>query len=100
MKYPFLGLAFESLELSRRGPLAEFLAGHQQPLSGYTFASLASWDPFFQYGWNFAETGTLLGCRGFTVRHYAHQWNFFRSENGFDGIFQFERIQSLKLLLV
>lgn len=60
MEYSFLGLPFESLELTQRAHLSEFLALNMQPLSGYTFATLVTWDSFFQYGWSFAEPGTML----------------------------------------
>jgi hypothetical protein len=58
-------LEWKSDPLEAGGPagIADFLAAHPQPLSGYTFASLVSWDPIFQYGWLFPEPGTLfLSC--------------------------------------
>jgi hypothetical protein len=60
MRHTFLGLPFESLDLSQRAFLAAFLDLHPQPLSGYTFATLATWDPFFEYFWSFPENGTIL----------------------------------------
>jgi uncharacterized protein len=60
MKFKFLGFDFESLELSQRELLSEFLARHPQPVSGYTFATLAAWHAHFEYGWIKAEPDTLL----------------------------------------
>jgi hypothetical protein len=60
MQSPFLGWHFKRLDLHQRAPLADFLIRHPQPLSGYTFASLASWDPIFRYGWVLDSSGTLL----------------------------------------
>jgi hypothetical protein len=48
------------LESGERQRLANFLAAHPQPLSGYTVASLVSWDPTFSYRWAFPEPETLL----------------------------------------
>jgi uncharacterized protein len=60
MEPPFLGWQFNSLDLGQRGLLTDFLSRHPHSLSGYTFASLVSWDPLFQYGWFFDGSGTLL----------------------------------------
>jgi uncharacterized protein len=54
------GLEFSSLRLEDRGLLTEFLKKNPQRLTGYTFASLAAWRPFFHYEWAFAEPGVLL----------------------------------------
>jgi hypothetical protein len=54
------GLEFSSLKLEDRGLLTEFLKKNPQRLTGYTFASLAAWRPFFHYEWTFAEPGVLL----------------------------------------
>jgi hypothetical protein len=60
----FLGLPFVPLELSHRDRLHSFLARHPQPLSGYTFATLAGWNHVYAYQWAFAEPETLLiSCR-------------------------------------
>jgi uncharacterized protein len=60
MSSSFLGWQFESVELSQREPLEGFLTRNPQALSGFTFASLASWNPIFRYGWTLAEPETLL----------------------------------------
>ena len=60
MKVKFLGFDFELLELSHKELLSGFLARHPQPLSGYTFATLAAWHDHFEYGWIKAEPDTLL----------------------------------------
>lgn len=58
--HTFLGQKFSPIKLSDREKLVDFLAKHPQPLSGYTFPALASWEPFFQYEWVLAEPETLL----------------------------------------
>jgi hypothetical protein len=60
MQSPFLGWHFKRVDLPQRAQLTEFLARHPQPLSGFTFASLASWDPIFHYNWALDSSGTLL----------------------------------------
>jgi uncharacterized protein len=60
MKFKFLGFDFESLELSQKELLSEILAKHPQPVSGYTFATLAAWHAHFEYGWIKTEPDTLL----------------------------------------
>jgi uncharacterized protein len=60
MKFKFLGFDFESLELSQKDLLSGFLTKHPQPISGYTFATLAAWHAHFEYGWIKAESDTLL----------------------------------------
>ena len=60
----FLGLNFSDLKLEDQGFLSSFLARYPQPLTGYTFATLAAWRPFFFYRWALAEPETLLiSCR-------------------------------------
>ncbi len=60
MYSPFLGWPFQRLELNQRAQLTQYLARYPQFLSGYTFASLASWDPIFEYSWMREASGTLL----------------------------------------
>jgi hypothetical protein len=60
MNEVFLGYEFTPIELKNNKILSGFLTQHPQTLTGYTFASLAAWQPFFRYGWVFAEPGTLL----------------------------------------
>jgi uncharacterized protein len=55
-----LGFKFESLKLEQRRLLDDFLKKHPQPLTGYTFATLAAWNSLFQYAWVFAEPEVLL----------------------------------------
>jgi uncharacterized protein len=56
----FLGFQFEPLKLEQHRLLDDFLKKYPQSLTGYTFATLAAWQGFFQYGWVFAEPKTLL----------------------------------------
>ena len=56
----FLGQEFSPLKLSDCGELTGFLAKYPQPLTGYTFATLGAWEPFFHYEWALAEPDTLL----------------------------------------
>jgi len=58
--HSFLGFEFSAIRLDDLNILADFLRRYPQPLSGYTFATLAAWHPFFHYGWAFAEPETLL----------------------------------------
>jgi uncharacterized protein len=60
MQSPFLGWHFKRFDLHQPARLAEFLNRHPQTLSGFTFASLASWDPVFHYCWVLDSSGTLL----------------------------------------
>ncbi len=60
MKSPFLGWKFEPVELAQPEALTTFLSRHPQPLSGFTFATLATWQSIFRYGWMFPEAETLL----------------------------------------
>ncbi len=60
MKSPFLGWKFKPVELDQPETLSPFLSLHPQPLSGFTFATLATWQSIFKYGWMFPEEGTLL----------------------------------------
>jgi len=56
----FLGLEFSPTKLEDRGALSEFLRRYPQRLTGYTFATIAAWHPFFHYEWAFAEPDLLL----------------------------------------
>lgn len=60
MPASFLGWNFTPVALDQRELLSGFFARNPQPLSGYTFATLATWHSIFDYGWVFAEEGTLL----------------------------------------
>jgi hypothetical protein len=60
MSSSFLGYEFSPIELHQRRHLSGFLDQHPQPLSGFTFATLAAWHSIFQYGWAFADDTTLL----------------------------------------
>jgi hypothetical protein len=60
MSSSFLGYEFSPIELHQHRHLSSFLGQHPQPLSGFTFATLAAWHSIFQYGWVFAEATTLL----------------------------------------
>ena len=52
--------------------LSDFLAGFPQPLSGYTFASLATWNSFYQYSWKVIESETLLNSCILEPEKYRH----------------------------
>lgn len=54
------GFEFSPLKLEDGGTLTDFLRSNPQRLTGYTFATLAAWRPFFHYEWTFADTGVLL----------------------------------------
>jgi uncharacterized protein len=56
----FLGFEFSDLKLDDGELLAGFLKRYPQPLTGYTFATLAAWQPYFHYKWVLAEPETLL----------------------------------------
>jgi len=56
----FLDSEFHPVKLEDRGILGEFLSKYPQRLTGYTFATLAAWRPFFHYEWLFAEPDLLL----------------------------------------
>jgi hypothetical protein len=56
----FLGQEFSAVKLSDCKGLTDFLTKYPQPLTGYTFATLAAWEPFFHYEWAFAEPEALL----------------------------------------
>lgn len=56
----FLGFEGTSFSIEQRAQLSPFLRAHPQPLSGYTFATLAAWNDSFHYRWIFAEPELLL----------------------------------------
>lgn len=56
----FLGFEFSPLKLDDAGLLTDFLRRYSQRLTGYTFSTLAAWNPFFHYEWVFAEPEMLL----------------------------------------
>jgi hypothetical protein len=55
-----MGIEFSPVELGDCKELTAFLSKYPQPLAGYTFATLAAWEPFFRYAWAFVEPDTLL----------------------------------------
>jgi hypothetical protein len=59
-EHSFMGVDFSPIEMDDREKLTAFLAKHPQPLTGYTFATLAAWETFFHYEWAFVEPETLL----------------------------------------
>ncbi len=56
----FLGFDFAPIRHEDLQLLSGFLKRHPQLLTGYTFATLAAWNPFFHYRWTFASPETLL----------------------------------------
>jgi hypothetical protein len=60
MRLDLPGLAFQPLTLEHGPQLAPMLARHPQPLSGYTFATFAAWNPSFHYCWAQHGTDSLL----------------------------------------
>ncbi len=56
----FLGLKFSPVQLDDCKLLTGFLKRYPQPLTGYTFATLAAWNPFFHYGWAFSDRESLF----------------------------------------
>jgi hypothetical protein len=55
-----MGINFSPIRIDDRKELTAFLAKYPQPLTGYTFATLAAWEPFFHYEWALIEPETLL----------------------------------------
>jgi hypothetical protein len=72
MSSSFLGYEFSRIELHQHQQLSSFLDQHPQPLSGFTFATLAAWHSIFQYGWVFAEATTLLISCTLQPDHQRH----------------------------
>lgn len=58
--HSFLGFEFSAIRLDDAKLLTDFLNRYPQPLTGYTFPTLAAWHSYFNYGWAFAEPETLL----------------------------------------
>lgn len=61
-EFSFLGYTFTPLTLEHQPQLEAFLKQYPNRISGYTFASLASWNRVFHYAWTFCSTKTLLIC--------------------------------------
>jgi uncharacterized protein len=59
-EFSLLGFEFSPLELSHRPFLTDFLRRYPQPLTGYTFSTLAAWTALFHYQWVLVEPETLL----------------------------------------
>jgi uncharacterized protein len=70
--FSFLGFQFSPLKLDDGRVLSGFLKRYPQRLSGYTFATLAAWKPFFHYHWTFAEPETLLISCAFDPDPHPH----------------------------
>jgi hypothetical protein len=60
MSIPFLNLEFQEFRLEDQAALEPFLKTHTQPLTGFTFHTLASWNAVYRYAWCFVEPQTLL----------------------------------------
>lgn len=56
----FLGFNFSPVNPDHGKSVAAFLKRHPQPLTGYTFATLAAYSHVFQYHLSFEDRGTLL----------------------------------------
>ena len=59
-EFNFLGLSFKALELSDRELVEPILRAHPQPLTGFTFASLAAWNSSFHYAFHLDEARARL----------------------------------------
>jgi uncharacterized protein len=59
-EFSFLGFSFSPLKLEDSKILTDFLKQYPQPLTGYSFAALAAWEPFYRYHWTFPEPENLL----------------------------------------
>ena len=70
--FSFLGMQFSPIRMSDCEVLSDFLTGFPQPLSGYTFASLATWNSFYQYSWKLIEPETLLISCILEPENYRH----------------------------
>jgi hypothetical protein len=60
MKGSFLGFEFSPIVSSEGKSLSDFLVRFPQPIAGYTFATLAAWNPFYHYGLSFPGSDSLL----------------------------------------
>jgi len=56
----FLGFEFSAIKLDDRRRLTDFLKRYPQPLTGYTFSTLAAWASYFHYGSAYSGAETLL----------------------------------------
>jgi hypothetical protein len=70
--FSFLGMQFSPVRMSDCEVLSDFLTRYPQPLSGYTFASLATWNSFYQYTWKLVESETLLISCILEPENYRH----------------------------
>lgn len=59
-RFSFLGLSFKGLELADQAFLEPILREHPQPLTGFTFASLAAWNTSFHYAFHLDERRSRL----------------------------------------
>lgn len=60
VRFNFLELSFKELELSDQACLEPILRAYPQPLTGFTFASLAAWNTSFRYAFHLNERSTQL----------------------------------------
>lgn len=60
LRFSFLGLSFKGLQLADRELLDPILREYPQPLTGFTFASLAAWNSSFHYAFHLDERRTRL----------------------------------------
>ncbi len=56
----FLGFNFAPVKHDDLRLISGLLKRYPQPLTGYTFATLAAWNPFFRYKWALGAPETLL----------------------------------------
>jgi hypothetical protein len=71
-EHSFLNLEFTPVGPDQDETLRKFLRDHPQPLSGYTFAMLATWAPTYRYEWvRIAPETILISCVPYpdTQRH-------------------------------
>lgn len=59
-EHSFLGYDFSNIQLTDINALSGILVRHPQPLTGYTFSTLAAWNQYFHYKWVLAEPDLLL----------------------------------------
>lgn len=59
-EFNFLGLGFKALELSDQALVEPILRAYPQPLTGFTFASLAAWNSSFHYAFHLDEARARL----------------------------------------
>jgi hypothetical protein len=56
----FLGFEFTPVRLDDIKLLSGILQRYPQPLTGYTFSTLAAWQPYYRYEWAIPEPESLL----------------------------------------